>query len=41
MVNLKEYIHADRMDYYPFVKGFLMDYLLKTEQFGFGKFVKI
>ena len=41
MVNLKEYIHADRMDYYPFLsKGFLMDYLLKTEQFWLRKFVK-
>lgn len=40
-MNLKEYINADRMDYYPLLsKGFLMDYLLQTEQFWVRRFVK-
>ncbi|KFC39650.1 serine acetyltransferase [Elizabethkingia anophelis] len=40
-MNIKSYIKLDRMDYYPkFSKGFLVDFLLKTEQYWLRRFVK-
>lgn len=40
-MKLKEYIAADRMEHYPVIsKGYLMDWLLKTEQYWLRKFIK-
>ena len=40
-MKLKEYLNADRMDYWPsFSKGRLMDGLLRPEQYWVRKFVK-
>ncbi|NAW51332.1 serine acetyltransferase [Elizabethkingia argentiflava] len=37
----KRYIYGDRMDYYPFLsKGYLLDYLLKSEQYWLRKFIQ-
>ena len=34
MVTLKEYLNSDRIDYFPFgSKGYIMDWLLRTEQY--------
>lgn len=39
-MTLKEYINSDRMDYFPFLsKGYILDWLLKTEQYWIRKYV--
>jgi serine O-acetyltransferase len=40
-MKLKTYINLDRMDYYPFLsKGYILDYILKTEQYWLRKYVR-
>lgn len=40
-MTLKEYLHQDRMDYQPFFsKGYLMDWILKSEQYYVCSYVK-
>lgn len=40
-MNLKQYINADRMVYFPlFSKGYFMDWLLQSEQYWLRKYVK-
>ena len=42
MMTLKEYLDSDRMDYFsPFSKGYLLDYLLRTEQYWIRKYVRM
>lgn len=42
MMTLKEYLASDRMDYFsPFSKGYLLDYLLRTEQYWIRKYVRM
>lgn len=41
MMTLKEYLASDRMDYFPLFKGYLLDYLLRTEQYWIRKYVRM
>ena len=41
MMTLKEYLDSDRMDYFPpLSKGWLLDWILKTEQYWIRKYMK-
>lgn len=38
---LKDYINSDRINKYPyFSKGYLLDYLFRTEQYWIGKYIR-
>lgn len=40
-MNLKDYLNSDRMDYYPFLsKGYLLDWLMQSEEYWLRRFVK-
>ena len=40
MVTLKEYLNSDRIDYFPFgSKGYIMDWLLRTEQYWIRRYI--
>lgn len=40
-MNLKSYLNADRMEYFPFLsKAYILDYLLQTEQYWIRAYVK-
>lgn len=42
MMTLKEYLNSDRMDYFPlFSKAYLLDWLLKPEQYWIRKYVRM
>ena len=41
MVTLKEYLNSDRIDYFPFgSKGYIMDWLLRTEQYWIRRYIR-
>ncbi len=41
-MTLKEYLNQDRMEYYSFLsKGYILDWLLKPEQYWLRKFVRL
>ena len=40
-INLKTLLSLDPMDYYPFLsKGYILDWLLKTEQYWLRRFMR-
>lgn len=40
-MRLRDYLNLDHVDYYPFLsKGYILDWLLKTEQYWIRKYVK-
>lgn len=41
MMHLRDYIHSDRINNFScFSKSYLLDYLLQTEQYWIGKYVR-
>lgn len=40
-MHLRDYIHSDRINNFScFSKSYLLDYLLQTEQYWIGKYVR-